>query len=173
MKTILILGSGGREHALACALDGPDRKIIVSPGNAGISQEFECYSNNTVDYKTIAQNVNPDIIIVGPEQILVSGEADNLRDQGFIVFGPTKAAAKIEGSKVFMKRLCVQAGVPTAPFAVFTDLKDLKEFSQFPSQAKRFVKELERAVGAKCALISMGKSREETLVLEKNFPWLK
>jgi phosphoribosylamine--glycine ligase len=124
---ILILGSGGREHALAWAvLQNPKcDRLIVAPGNAGIAEIAECAALDILDGGAIAGFCEAeaiDFVIVGPEAPLAAGVADRLRDAGLLVFGPSAAAARLEASKSFTKAICDAANAPTAAYAHFTDL---------------------------------------------------
>src|ERR1041385_4148041 len=117
MARVLIIGSGAREHALAWRIargagDVPaaDRVVIVAPGNAGIAREFHCKPSGT-----------------SPEAI-VAGCVDALQASGIPVFGPTKEAARLEGSKAFMKSVCARAGVATASSVATTRLDDARRF---------------------------------------------
>ena len=128
---ILILGSGGREHALAWAtLQNPKcDKLIVAPGNAGIEQIAECARLDIEDGNAVAEFAGEnaiDLVIVGPEAPLAAGVADRLRDAGFAVFGPSAAAARLEASKSFTKEICDAAQAPTAAYAHFTDAEAAK-----------------------------------------------
>ena len=123
---ILILGSGGREHALACAVMQNPKcdKLIVAPGNAGIAQIAECATLDVLDGAAVVNFCDEnaiDFIIVGPEAPLAAGISDRLREAGFNVFGPSKAAAQLEASKAFTKEICAAAGAPTAGYGHFTD----------------------------------------------------
>ena len=123
---ILILGSGGREHALAWAVMQNPKcdKLIVAPGNAGIAQIAQCATLNIEDggaVVTFAEENAIDFVIVGPEAPLAKGVADRLRDAGILVFGPSAAAARLEASKSFTKEICDAAGAPTAAYGHFTD----------------------------------------------------
>jgi len=123
---ILILGGGGREHALAwAAMQNPKcDRLIVAPGNAGIAAIAECAELPLEDGATVAQFAVEnaiDLVIVGPEAPLVAGVADELRAANVLVFGPSAAAARLEASKTFTKQVCDAAGVPTAGWARFTD----------------------------------------------------
>jgi phosphoribosylamine--glycine ligase len=123
---ILILGGGGREHALAWAIQQNPKcdRLIVAPGNAGIAQMCECASINIMDGDAVAvfaaENA-VDFIIIGPEAPLAAGVADQLRNAGLLVFGPSQAAAELEASKSFTKEICDAANAPTAAYARFTD----------------------------------------------------
>ncbi|MGX9351553.1 phosphoribosylamine--glycine ligase [Shimia sp. W99] len=123
---ILILGSGGREHALAWAvLQNPKcDKLIVAPGNAGIAQIADCAGIDIMDGGAVvnfAEENAIDFVIVGPEAPLAAGVADRLREAGILVFGPSAAAAKLEASKSFTKEICDAANAPTAAYGHFTD----------------------------------------------------
>ncbi|WP_288943067.1 phosphoribosylamine--glycine ligase [uncultured Roseovarius sp.] len=130
---ILILGGGGREHALAWAVMQNPKcdKLIVAPGNAGIAQIAECAS---LDVENGAAVVNfceanaIDFVIVGPEAPLAAGVSDRLRDAGLLVFGPSQAAAELEASKSFTKAICDAANAPTAAYAHFTDAEAAKAY---------------------------------------------
>ncbi|WP_114961418.1 phosphoribosylamine--glycine ligase [Tritonibacter mobilis] len=128
---ILILGSGGREHALAWAVMQNPKcdRLIVAPGNAGIAKIAECASLNAEDggaVVTFAEENAIDFVIVGPEAPLAAGVADRLRDAGILVFGPSEAAARLEASKSFTKEICDAADAPTAGYGHFTDAEAAK-----------------------------------------------
>ncbi len=130
---ILILGSGGREHALAWAVMQNPKcdKLIVAPGNAGIAQIADCASFDVNDggvVVTFAEENAIDLVIVGPEAPLAAGVADALRNASIPVFGPSAAAAKLEASKSFTKEICDAAKAPTAGYAHFTDLASAKAY---------------------------------------------
>ncbi len=116
---ILLVGSGGREHALGVGLqaDPACTELHVAPGNPGIAQFAQCHPLVITDNQAIlelAQQLHVDLVVVGPEVPLVNGVADILRAAGIAVFGPSKAAAQLEGSKNFAKEVMRDAGVPTA-----------------------------------------------------------
>jgi phosphoribosylamine---glycine ligase len=116
---VLLIGSGGREHALASALkrDPSLEELHVAPGNPGIAEIATCHRTNTDDNAAVialAESLEIDLVVIGPEKPLVQGLADDLRKAGFAVFGPSKAAAEIEGSKDFAKQVMRDAGVLTA-----------------------------------------------------------
>ncbi len=124
---ILLVGSGGREHALAWKiLQSPlCDQLYVAPGNAGISQIAECVpiAVDQVDQLVEFARIRAiDFVIVGPEIPLVMGLADQLRALGIVTFGPSKAAAQLEGSKGFTKDLCRKYNIPTAAYERFTDI---------------------------------------------------
>ncbi len=128
---ILILGSGGREHALTWAVKQNPKcdRLIVAPGNAGIAQIAECASLDIEDggaVATFAQENAIDFVIIGPEAPLAKGVADRLRDAGLLVFGPSEGAARLEASKSFTKEICDAAQAPTAGYGHFTDAEAAK-----------------------------------------------
>ena len=130
---ILILGGGGREHALAWAVMQNPKcdKLIVAPGNAGIAQIAECASLDIEDGGAVVEFSGEnaiDLIIIGPEAPLAAGVADALRDAGFPVFGPSKAAAELEASKSFTKEICDAAKAPTAAYGHFTEAEAAKAY---------------------------------------------
>ncbi|MCK0142684.1 phosphoribosylamine--glycine ligase [Aliiroseovarius sp. F20344] len=130
---ILILGSGGREHALAWAVMQNPKcdRLIVAPGNAGMAQIAECAKLDIEDggaVASFAQDNTIDFVIVGPEAPLAAGVADRLREAGVKVFGPSAEAAKLEASKSFTKEICDAANAPTAAYGHFTDADAAKAY---------------------------------------------
>ncbi|MDO6416400.1 phosphoribosylamine--glycine ligase [Sphingomonas sp. BIUV-7] len=126
---VLLIGSGGREHALAWKLAQSPRltTLYAAPGNPGIAQHAEIVDLDPAHIEAIvafARDENVGLVVVGPEQPLVAGLADRLRADGVLVFGPDKAAAQLEGSKGFTKDLCARAGIPTAAYARYIDLAE-------------------------------------------------
>ena len=126
---ILLLGSGGREHALAWKLaQSPNcEKLYAAPGNPGIDQDAELVDLDMSDHGAVVQfcQMNQvELVVVGPEAPLVDGIADYLRDADLLVFGPNKAAAQLEGSKGFTKDLCARANIPTAGYVRTTNAQD-------------------------------------------------
>jgi len=116
---VLLIGSGGREHALAQALlrDPQLEELHVTPGNPGIAAIAPCYAIDTDDNQLVialAQQLDVDLVVIGPEKPLVNGLADALRKAGIPIFGPSAIAAQLEGSKDFAKQVMHDAGVPTA-----------------------------------------------------------
>ncbi|MHA2789798.1 phosphoribosylamine--glycine ligase [Corynebacterium sp. S7] len=123
---ILIIGSGGREHALAKAMD--EHELFVAPGNAGIAEMATCLPcdvKDPLDVVKVAREVQADLVVIGPEIPLVAGAADALREAGFAVFGPSKEAAQIEGSKAFAKDVMAAVGVNTAHAERITDVSQI------------------------------------------------
>ncbi len=130
---ILILGSGGREHAIAWAVKQNPKcdRLIVAPGNAGIAAIAECADIDILDGDTVAvfaEENTVDFVIIGPEAPLAAGVADRLRDAGLSVFGPSAAAARLEASKYFTKAICDAAQAPTAAYARFTQAEAAKSY---------------------------------------------
>ena len=122
---ILILGSGGREHALAWAIKQNPKtdRLIAAPGNAGFAQLCETAEINILDAGQVIEFCEEnaiDFVVIGPEGPLVAGVADATRAAGFLTFGPSAAAARLEGSKSFTKEICDACGAPTAAYARFT-----------------------------------------------------
>jgi phosphoribosylamine--glycine ligase len=114
---ILIIGGGGREHALAWKL-AREHTVYACPGNPGIAQVAECIVGDPL---STAIQLRPDLVVIGPENPLIEGLADRMRVEGLTVFGPGADGAQHEASKAFSKTLMQEAGVPTAPFSIHTD----------------------------------------------------
>ncbi len=137
---ILVIGSGGREHALCWKIAQSPLcgKLYCIPGNAGIARNWECPAVNGGDFEAVidfVKSAGVDFTIVGPEQPLVEGIVDRFNAEGLKVFGPTAKAAMIEGDKAFAKSLMAETGVPTAEFTAHTDVASaLKSpvMSRFP-----------------------------------------
>ena len=125
---VLVIGSGGRCHAIVEALSRSPKaeKIYCAPGNAGIAALAECVAIKDTDVEalvTFAKEKGVELTVVGPEAALAVGVVDRFREEGLKIFGPTKAAAEIESSKDFAKRLMVKYDVPTASYETFTDFE--------------------------------------------------
>ena len=125
---VLLVGSGGREHALAAALArSPScRELHCAPGNPGIADVATCHPVSTQDAEGLVQlavELRCDLVVVGPEVPLVAGLADSVRSAGVPVFGPGMEAARLEGSKAFAKDVMESAGVPTARHFVVRELE--------------------------------------------------
>ena len=128
---ILVIGSGGREHALIWALSKSplSTKIYAAPGNGGISSIAENISISTSDeIINFCKNENIEFVVVGPEAPLVEGLTDELEKANIAVFGPSKAAAKLEASKEFTKYICDKYNIPTAKYESFTDAVKAKQY---------------------------------------------
>lgn len=130
---VLLIGSGGREHALAWKLaQSPTvKRLYATPGNPGIAAHAELVRADPANQAAIlafALENAIDLVVIGPEQPLVEGLADALREGGIAVFGPSAAAAQLEGSKAFTKELCAEAGIPTARYRHFSDQDKAAEY---------------------------------------------
>lgn len=130
---ILVVGSGGREHALCWSIAASPLcdKLYCAPGNAGIAQEAECAAiaaDDVAGLVAFAKRERIDFVVVGPEAPLVAGLVDRLAEAGIKAFGPRAEAAALEGSKAFMKDLCARHGIPTAAYGRFTDAGKAKTF---------------------------------------------
>ena len=151
---VLVIGSGGREHAISwqCAKFSEVRHVFVAPGNAGSALENKI-SNIEIDSEDIpaliefAKKESIDITIVGPEAPLVMGIVDDFRDQGLAIFGPTKLAAQLEGSKAFCKDFLYRNNIPTAFYKTFTEVE----------KAKLYVKEKGTPIVIKADGLAAGK----------------
>src|SRR5262245_3191231 len=116
---VLLIGSGGREHALAWAISASPLldKLYCAPGNAGIADVAECIALDVADHAAViafCRERRIDLVMIGPEAPLVAGLADDLAAAGIKAFGPSKVAAQLEGSKGFTKDLCTEFAIPTA-----------------------------------------------------------
>jgi len=149
---LLVVGGGGREHALCWKLAQSPRltRLVAAPGNPGIARHAVCVAVSVDDHDGVvrlAERERADLVVIGPEVPLVAGLADRLRDKGFAVFGPGAPAAALEGSKAFAKDLMARAGIPTARYATFTD----------PGAARTFARELGAPVVVKADGLAAGK----------------
>lgn len=142
---VLVVGGGGREHAIIMKLAESKRvtKLYCAPGNGGIAKYAECFPVKATDLDgmlALAKKLAVDWVFVAPDDPLVLGMADMLRENGFKVFGPSKAAAIIEGSKVFSKNLMKKYGIPTAAYEVFTEAEKavayIKAQNSYPTVVK-------------------------------------
>ena len=132
---VLLIGSGGREHALAWKLAQSPRltKFYAAPGSPGIAEHAECVALDVADHSAVAtfcRDKAIDLVVVGPEAPLVAGLADDLRDAGIAVFGPGREAAQLEGSKGYTKDLCAAANIPTAAYGRFTDAESARAYAR-------------------------------------------
>ena len=130
---VVIIGSGGREHAICSALTKSKNinKIYCIPGNAGtqmISENVDLDITNFDNLKKFILNNKVDLVIIGPEQPLVDGIEDFLANNGIKVFGPNEFASQLEGSKIFTKELCKKYKIPTANFGIFKNLTEASVF---------------------------------------------
>ena len=160
---ILLLGSGGREHALAwkIAASPLTDRLICTPGNAGIAREAECVALDIADRAAVIafcrQNA-VDFVVVGPEGPLCAGVVDDLEAAGIKAFGPSRTAARLEGSKGFTKDLCRSAGIPTAAYERF----------RTADQAKAYARA--RARGAPIVVKADGLAAGKGVVVAENLP---
>src|SRR5579864_9527747 len=124
---ILVIGSGGREHALCWKLAGSPKTsaLYAAPGNPGIAQVATCLA--TTDYLAAAESVDADLTVVGPEAALAGGIVDQFRGKGRRIVGPTAAAARLEASKAFAKEFMLRAGIPTARFASVDSVEQARD----------------------------------------------
>ena len=130
---VLVIGSGGREHALVWKIKQSPLvdEIYCAPGNGGISTLAHCVSIQADDIKSLSQYAKDkkiDLTIVGPETPLVKGIVDIFESEGLCIFGPNKEAAQLEGSKIFSKSIMDKYGIPTAPYKVFKNSSDAKKY---------------------------------------------
>ena len=149
---VLVVGSGGREHALCWAIAASPLcdRLICAPGNAGIAADAECVAIAAEDVDGLvafARDQRIDFVVVGPEAPLVAGLVDALQEAGVKAFGPNRAAAILEGSKGFMKDLCQRHGIPTAGYRRFTD----------PKLAKAYIKDQATPIVIKADGLAAGK----------------
>ena len=133
MKKVLVIGGGGREHAIVDAISRSPQvgKIYCAPGNAGIAQQAECVAIKDTDVeglKNFALENGIDLAVVGPEVALAAGVVDAFKAAGLRIFGPSKAAATIEASKDFAKQLMAKYNIPTAAFETFEDYDAALEY---------------------------------------------
>ncbi|HWK33288.1 MAG TPA: phosphoribosylamine--glycine ligase [Hyphomicrobium sp.] len=131
---VLLIGSGGREHALAWKLSASPllTKLYCAPGNGGIAEVAECTPLAVADHTAVIRFCTDngiDFVVVGPEAPLVAGLVDDLTTAGIKCFGPTQAAAQLEGSKGFTKDLCAEFNIPTAAYGRFTDAESAKAYA--------------------------------------------
>ena len=131
---ILVIGSGGREHALAWKLaqSRHEPKLYAVPGNPGMAEIAECIAGVSIADNSalvsLAKEKAIDFVVVGPEVPLMNGVVDAMEAAGIKAFGPKKAAAEIEGSKAFSKNLMKKYGIPTAKYEVFTDAEEARAY---------------------------------------------
>lgn len=149
---ILVIGNGGREHALVWSIAKSPlvKKIYAAPGNAGIKALAECIaidSDAIGELVQFAKSHSIDLTVVGPELPLAHGIVDTFQAEGLKIFGPTKAAAQLEASKIFAKQLMAEAGVPTAEFQIFDNV----------NQAKHYIVEREPPIVVKADGLAGGK----------------
>jgi phosphoribosylamine--glycine ligase len=161
---LLLIGSGGREHALAVKLaDSPVLKtLFCAPGNPGIAEVAQCVTIDVADHKAVVDfcRVNGvDLVVVGPEAPLVDGLADSLTDAGIPVFGPSAKAAQLEGSKGFTKALCDRMDIPTAGYGKFNNAP----------KAKAYIRSQGAPIVIKADGLAAGKGVTVAMTLEEAF----
>lgn len=149
---VLVVGSGGREHALAWAIAASPLvdRLFCAPGNAGIAEEAECVPIRATDIAALVgfcKHERIDFVVIGPEAPLALGLVDALEAEGIAAFGPSAAAAALESSKSFAKDLCARAGIPTAPYCRFRD----------PATAKAYIAERGAPIVVKADGLAAGK----------------
>ena len=166
---ILLLGSGGREHALAWKLAQSSLcdKLFASPGNPGVAQYAELVALEITDHAAVLDFCRArriDLVVIGPEAPLVDGLADSLRGVGVPVFGPGKAAAQLEGSKAFTKELCARHAIPTAAFKRVTSAREgLAALDSFPIPV---VIKADGLAAGKGVTVAMTRAEAETALAE-------
>ena len=149
---VLVVGGGGREHALVWKLaESPQvRKVYCAPGNAGIARQAQCVSIQAHEIERLlafALGQRVDLTVVGPEEPLVRGIADRFQDKGLPVLGVSAGAARLEGSKAFAKELMARHGIPTAAFGVFST----------PKEARAYIREMGAPIVVKADGLAAGK----------------
>ena len=159
---VLLIGSGGREHALAWKLAASPllTKLYAAPGNPGIGQEAELVDLNIADHNAVGAFCKAnrvDLVVVGPEAPLVAGLANQLGAAGIKVFGPSAKAAQLEGSKAFTKRIAAENGIPTAAYAEFTDA----------DAARRYIRERGAPIVLKADGLHAGKGVVVAMTLDE------
>ncbi len=173
---VLIVGSGGREHAIAYCVAKSDKvdKIYCTPGNAGIAEYAECVPIGAMEFDKIrdfAKENEVDLVIVGMDDPLVGGLVDVLEDAGIRTFGPRKDAAILEGSKSFAKNLMKKYNIPTGDYAVFTDPDEALAYlenAKFPIVLKADGLALGKGVLI-CRDLKEAKEGVKTIMLDKKF----
>lgn len=166
---ILVVGSGGREHALVWRLS-QEAEVFAVPGNPGIAEIAECFDVAAMDLDGIvklAQDLDVDYVVVGPEDPLIAGLGDRLRAAGIAVMGPDASGAALEGSKALSKEVMARAGVPTAAFQTFTNLTDARLYTlgRFDSGRQVAVKASGAALGKGVVVCSTFDEADEALAM--------
>ena len=173
---VLVVGGGGREHALCWSLSRSPlcNRLYCAPGNAGIAQHAECVAISADDGDALVAYVQDngiDFVVVGPEAPLVAGLADKLTEAGIRVFGPSAAAARLEGSKAYMKDMLAKSGVPTAAYGRFTDPEAAKAY--ITEQGAPIVVKTDGLAAGKgvilCDTVEDGLAAVDTMMAEKGF----
>jgi phosphoribosylamine--glycine ligase len=164
---VLLIGAGGREHALAWALSASPllSKLFCAPGNAGIAEVAECVELDSGDHDAVIQfcrDQRIELVMIGPEAPLVAGLGDALGGAGIRYCGPTKAAAQLEGSKGFTKDLCRDANIPTAAYGRFTDRDAAKAY--LATQGLPIVIKADGLAAGKGVVIATTRDEAETAI---------
>ncbi len=159
---VLLIGSGGREHALAWKLAASEKltKLYCAPGNPGIAEYAELVTLDVTDHAAViafAKDKAIDLVVVGPEAPLVAGLADDLQAENIRVFGPSKAAAQLEGSKGFTKDLCARFGIPTGAYGRFNNAP----------KAKAYIREVGAPIVVKADGLAAGKGVVVAMTLDE------
>jgi len=176
---VLVIGSGGREHALVWKLSQSPvvEKLIAAPGNAGIAEIAKCFPIPATDKENLRELCRREgitLAVIGPESPLIAGVANTLREIGVSVYGPSRNAAQIEGNKAYAKTLMQEEGIPTAEFEVFTRYELAKDYvlAQFAKGHRVVVKASGEAFG-KGAIVCDSKEEAlnavERMLLQKEF----
>lgn len=178
-KNILLIGQGGREHALAWKIaQSPElSKLYAAPGNPGIAEICECVDIEATDVDSLlefalAQNI--DLTVVGPEAPLMAGIVDRFQERGLAVFGPTAAAARLEGSKVFTKNLLKKYGIPTARYETFTDINLARTYArEYTDQGQAVVIKVDGLAAGKGVVVAEDYQQAdqaiESMMVNKDF----
>jgi phosphoribosylamine--glycine ligase len=167
LMNVLLIGSGGREHALAWALRASPQldKLFCAPGNAGIADVAECVRLDIADHEAVlrfCREHNVGLVMIGPEAPLVAGLGDALGAAGTRYFGPTQAAAQLEGSKGFTKDLCREANIPTAAYGRFRDAASAKTY--LATQALPIVVKADGLAAGKGVVIAATRAEAEAAI---------
>jgi len=178
-KKILVVGQGGREHALVWKLSQSPlvAKIYAAPGNPGMADQAECVAIPASDIEALldfALGEAIDLTVVGPEIPLVQGIVDRFQSVGLAIFGPTAAAARLEGSKVFAKNLFSKYGIPTARYQVFTDIDAAKAYARtFTDAGQAVVIKADGLAAGKGVVVAADQAEAEAaldgIMQDKNF----
>jgi phosphoribosylamine--glycine ligase len=164
---VLLIGGGGREHALAWALSASPllTKLVAAPGNAGIAELAECVNLDAADHGAVQGFVGEhaiDFVVIGPEAPLVGGLSDALAAAGIKHFGPSKAASQLEGSKGYTKDLCRDAGIPTGAYGRFSDAASARAY--LASQAVPIVVKADGLAAGKGVVVAMTRAEAESAI---------
>jgi phosphoribosylamine--glycine ligase len=164
---VLLIGSGGREHALAWALSASPllTKLYAAPGNAGVAELAECVKLDAADHAAVLEFIRAnaiDFVVIGPEAPLVGGLSDALAAAGIKHFGPSKAASQLEGSKGFTKDLCREAGIPTGAYGRFKDA--VSAHAYLATQAVPIVVKADGLAAGKGVVVAMTRAEAEAAI---------